>query len=96
MSHIDTAQQHKHGKDSNGDAGEIDIHQEEIAESACEHRQHRDGVRQGLRQEIHHRVHILLQTVDDIATMEARLRTPLRAQQSVEHQELHSVTGSYT
>ena len=89
--HIDFAERQEDRNHDDDDDGQHLIHGEEIEEGTEEHRQHTQGVRQCLRKEINHLVHIVLQAVEHIARMHLLPAVPLGTQDAIEHALLHAV-----
>ena len=96
LCHVYTADGNKHRQDSHGDTGQPHIHLHQVEEGTdkeCHCRQRRG---QRLGDESHHRLHILFQTVDDVAAVVTVLAAPLGTEQTVEHLLLHTVLSLHT
>ena len=88
---VDLAGGYEHRNDAHCDERQAGIHDEKIAESTHEQREHGERVGNGLGEKAHHIVHVYLQTVEHIAGVVLLFAVPLGSQDAVEHVLLHAV-----
>ena len=91
LSHINLAKRQEDRNHDDDDHREHLVHGEEIEEGTEEHRQDTERIRDGLRQEVDHRVYIRLQSVEHVTRMKSFSPLPFRAKDAVEHFLLHTV-----
>ena len=96
ISHIDAAHQDEKRQDGHYREGQPGIHLKQIDEGSQKHSHRAERRWQRLGEECHHRLHVVTQSTDNIATVHSLASTPLGAQQTGQYTLLHSVLRLHT
>ena len=89
--HIDLAEHHKEGQQSDGDDRQQPVESKEIGKSTEEEKHHTERIGQGFGNEGDDIVDVALEAVDDIAGVTPFTPVPFGAEYTVEHVLLHAV-----
>ena len=89
--HIDLAEHHKEGQQSDGDDRQQPVESKEIGKSTEEEKHHTERIGQGFGNEGDDIADVALKAVDDIARVSPFAPVPFGAEYTVEHVLLHAV-----